>query len=304
MENSLKKASKLLINQGMKIRNLTAVFSLLGILGIACNSVNSEQEPFAKATRTIPAQDSIIPEIPDSLIQFDASVSAEKRKEIMAKISKKYLMGKFDPAKDERFSKIPAPYAQKDMFMRIEALESFKKMHAAAKEAGIRLLIISATRPFDVQKSIWEAKWTGMRKVDGKMLSKEVKDPKGRAVKILRWSSMPSTSRHHWGTDIDINNLNPEYFDGGQGLKEYEWLVANAVQFGFCQVYSEMGENRPDGYQEEKWHWSYLPISKDLTNAYAQKISDQDIGGFLGAESAPMIEVVKKYVLGINSDCL
>ena len=85
-------------------------------------------------------------------------------------------MGKFDPAKDERFSKIPAPYAKKEMFMRIEALESFKKMHAAAKEDGISLLIISATRPFDVQKSIWEAKWTGMRKVDGKMLSKEVKE--------------------------------------------------------------------------------------------------------------------------------
>jgi LAS superfamily LD-carboxypeptidase LdcB len=289
----------------MKIINLTAIFSLVGILGIACTSTDSTDETITeKTTRTIESKDSLIPEIPDSLIQFDASVSAEKRKEIMAKISKKYLMGKFDPAKDERFSKIPAPYAQKEMFMRIEALESFKKMHAAAKEAGISLLIISATRPFDVQKSIWEAKWTGMRKVDGKMLPKEVKDPKGRAVKILRWSSMPSTSRHHWGTDVDINNLEPDYFSRGQGLKEYEWLVANAAQFGFCQVYSEMGENRPYGYQEEKWHWSYLPISKDLTNAYAQKISDQDIGGFLGSESAPMIEVVKKYVLGINPDCL
>lgn len=289
----------------MKIRNLAVVFSLLGIFGLACNSADSEQASITEATtRTIPTQDSVIPEIPDSLIKFDDNVSAEKRKEIMAKISKKYLMGKFDPAKDERFSKIPAPYAKKEMFMRTEALESFKKMHAAAKEDGISLLIISATRPFDVQKSIWEAKWTGMRKVDGKMLPKEVKDPKGRAVKILRWSSMPSTSRHHWGTDIDINNLEPAYFDRGQGLKEYEWLVANAAEFGFCQVYSEMGENRPYGYQEEKWHWSYLPISKNLTDAYAQKISDQDIGGFLGSESAPMIEVVKKYVLGINPDCL
>lgn len=288
----------------MKIRNLIVGSSLLGLLGVACSSGNTEQPAVAQATREVQAQDSLIPEIPDSVIQFDASVSVEKRKEIMEKISKKYLMGKFDPAKDERFSKIPAPYAQKEMFMRTEALESFQKMHAAAKKDGINLLVISATRPFDVQKSIWEAKWTGRRKVDGKMLSKEVKDPQGRAVKILRWSSMPSTSRHHWGTDIDINNLNPEYFDTGQGLKEYEWLVAHAIEYGFCQVYSEMGENRPYGYQEEKWHWSYLPISKDLTNAYAQKISDQDIDGFLGAESAPMIEVVQKYVLGINPDCL
>lgn len=288
----------------MKIRNLIAVYCCLGMLSVACSSADSEQPSVDKATRKIEVQDSVIPEIPDSVIQFDASVSEERRKEIMEKISKKYLMGKFDPAKDERFSKIPSPYAQKEMFMRTEALESFKKMHAAAKEEGISLLIISATRPFDVQKSIWEAKWTGKRKVDGKMLSKEVKDPKGRAIQILRWSSMPSTSRHHWGTDIDINDLEPAYFERGQGLKEYEWLVAHAAEFGFCQVYSEMGENRPYGYQEEKWHWSYLPISKDLTNAYAQKISDQDIDGFLGAESASMIEVVKKYVLGINPDCL
>ena len=103
---------------------------------------------------------------------------------------------------------------------------------------------------------------------------------------------MPSTSRHHWGTDIDINSLEPSYFEGGKGLQEYQWLVANAPSYGFCQVYSEMGPERPYGYQEEKWHWSYLPISKPLTAAYAQKITDQDIGGFMGAESAPMIEVV------------
>ncbi|MFK7799859.1 MAG: M15 family metallopeptidase [Aureispira sp.] len=236
-------------------------------------------------------------ELPDSL-------SPEKRQAIMEKISKKYLMGKFNPAQDERFAKIPSPYAKKEMYMRQGALASFKKMHAAAKEDGIPLLILSATRPFDVQKSIWEAKWTGKRKVDGQLLSSTVKDPKGRATKILRWSSMPSTSRHHWGTDIDINSLEPDYFAQGQGLKEYEWLVANAPQFGFCQVYSEMGPDRPYGYQEEKWHWSYLPISKDLTEAYAQKITDQDIEGFMGAESAPMIEVVKKYVLGINPACL
>ena len=213
-------------------------------------------------------------------------------------------MGKFDPANDERFTAIPAPYAQKAMFMRKEALESFRKMHEAAQKDGITYVIRSATRPFNAQKSIWEAKWTGNRKVDGKFLPKEVKDPKGRAVKILRWSSMPSTSRHHWGTDIDINSTEPEYFESGQGLKEYEWLVEHAHEYGSCQVYSEIGEDRPYGYQEEKWHWSYLPVSKALTDAYAKKITDQDIQGFMGSESAPMIEVVKRYVLGINPQCL
>lgn len=282
----------------------------ISCLATSCsNSIGNDAALVSDTTTAIPsknlsAQDTTIPVIPDTLIKFSDNVSPEKRKEIMERISKEYLMGKFDPAKDERFALIPKPYAEKEMYMRKEALESFKKMHAAAKKDGISLLILSATRPFDVQKAIWEAKWTGQKKVDGVFLSKEVKDPKERAIQILRWSSMPSTSRHHWGTDIDINNLEPEYFDQGQGLKEYQWLVAHAPTYGFCQVYSKMGESRPHGYQEEKWHWSYLPISKELTDAYAKKITDQDIGGFIGSESAPMIEVVKKYVLGINPACL
>ncbi len=292
----------------MKARQNT-IFFIVFISIISCsnaldNKTDNQSSDINDTKETLVMSDSIIPEMPDSLIQFDEDVSLEKRKEIMDKISKEYLMGKFDPSKDERFAIIPSPYAEKEMYMRKEALESFKKMYAHAKTDNISLVIRSATRPFNVQKSIWEAKWTGKRKVDGKMLSKEVKDPQARAIKILRWSSMPSTSRHHWGTDIDLNNLEPEYFESGQGLKEYEWLVAHAQEYGFCQVYSEMDSSRPFGYQEEKWHWSYLPISKELTNAYAEKISDKDIDGFMGAESAPLIEVVKKYVLGINSDCL
>ncbi len=285
----------------------------LATLLLACAPQSSQKEatPDKEALSTSATAQSVALQ-PDSAtlallekeLDLPDSVSPEKRQIIMEKISKKYLMGKFDPAQDARFAKVPAPYTQKDLYMRQEALASFQKMHTAAKADGINLLILSATRPFDVQKSIWEAKWTGKRQVDGQLLPSTVNDPKARATKILRWSSMPSTSRHHWGTDIDINSLEPSYFEKGQGLKEYEWLVAHAPQFGFCQVYSKMGPERPYGYQEEKWHWSYLPISKDLTAAYAQKITDKDIEGFLGAESAPMIEVVQKYVLGINPACL
>jgi LAS superfamily LD-carboxypeptidase LdcB len=278
---------------------------------VGCASPNSEGEETAPA-RAANSSAQTVSLMPDSALVAKAeaqlelpdSLSPEQRQTIMSKITKDYLMGKFDPETDERFAPIPKPYANKALYMRREALNSFQQMHAAAKKDGIDLVVLSATRPFDVQKSIWEAKWTGRRKVDGQLLPKTVKDPKGRATKILRWSSMPSTSRHHWGTDIDINSLEPSYFESGQGLKEYEWLVANAPQFGFCQVYSKMGAERPYGYQEEKWHWSYLPISKPLTEAYAQQITDQDIEGFMGAESAPMIEVVKKYVLGINPACL
>ena len=214
-----------------------------------------------------------------------------------------YLMGKFNPNSHEDFSTIAGKYASKGgIRMRTDAYNAYQQMFEAAKKDGVTLKIISATRPFHHQKSIWEAKWNGQRKVDGKMLSKNM-EPKQKAMKILRWSSMPGTSRHHWGTDVDINNLNNSYFESGKGKKEYDWLIANASSYGFCQVYSVMDKTRPNGYQEEKWHWSYIPVARELTQLYKQKLSNGDIGGFTGSESAELIDVKTKYVLGINPKC-
>ncbi|MFT5382919.1 MAG: D-alanyl-D-alanine carboxypeptidase [Saprospiraceae bacterium] len=216
-----------------------------------------------------------------------------------------YLMGKFEPSKDARFVKLSTEYASSaSMLLRKEAYEAFKEMYAAAKKEGISFKIISATRPFSHQKRIWEGKWNGTRKVEGKDLSKTHQDATKRALKILEYSSMPGSSRHHWGTDIDINNLENEYFEKGKGKKEYDWLVANAPRFGFCQPYSPIGDTRPFGYYEEKWHWSYLPISQKLTAQYKLRIRNEDVLGFDGAEVAPQVDIVNKYVLGINEECL
>ena len=64
-----------------------------------------------------------------------------------------------------------------------------------------------------------------------------------------------------------------------------------------------MDDSRPYGYQEEKWHWSYIPIAAALTQAYADSIANKEITGFDGHTTAQKIDMVKKYVLGINSDC-
>lgn len=215
-----------------------------------------------------------------------------------------YLMGKFDPAKHPDFTVIPTQYANREgLYLRKDVLGAYLKMQAAAKADGVDLVIISATRPFNYQKSIWEAKWNGSRQVDGKDLSKTIPDPKTRALKILEYSSMPGTSRHHWGTDFDLNDLEDAYFQSGTGKKVYEWLSAHASAYGFCQVYTPKGPERPYGYNEEKWHWSYVPVASQLTSFATKHLSDDMISGFQGAEAAKAIGVVEKYVLGINPAC-
>lgn len=216
-----------------------------------------------------------------------------------------YLMGKFDPAKHPEFVKITPPYADNnERYLRKDTYQAFIKMYEAAQKDGIKLTIISATRNFEAQKGIWEAKWTGARLVEDEDISQTIPDPRQRALKILEYSSMPGSSRHHWGTDIDLNNLSDSHFQSGEGKKVYTWLRANAAQYGFCQPYSPKGADRPAGYNEEKWHWSYLPISKKLTALAAQKLKDDMIAGFKGAETAKSIGIVDKYVLGINEECL
>ena len=42
---------------------------------------------------------------------------------------------------------------------------------------------------------------------------------------------MPSTSRHHWGTDLDLNNLNNSYFTSGKGKKIYKGSEKNKRLF-------------------------------------------------------------------------
>jgi zinc D-Ala-D-Ala carboxypeptidase len=230
-------------------------------------------------------------------IQKEAEEKAEQ---------KIYLLGKFDPSQRADFSAVPAEHGISGykMYLRKETLSAFLQMASAADEDEIDLKIASATRNFDYQKNIWNNKWTGAVLVGGENLAKSIPDGLERFKKILEYSAVPGTSRHHWGTDIDINNANPEYFETKQGEEVYEWLVKNAPFYGFCQPYTLKSTARPEGYNEEKWHWSYLPLSKTFTEEYKNLITDADIKGFDGDQYVAGQDLINKYVLGINPDCI
>ncbi|MBX2901515.1 MAG: M15 family metallopeptidase [Cyclobacteriaceae bacterium] len=215
-------------------------------------------------------------------------------------VDKNYLLGKFDPATHSQFVKLADEHTRgsgRGGYLRKETYEAFLKMSAAARQEGIELTIISATRNFDSQKRIWENKWNGKVPVEGKDLT-TVSDLKERARLILLYSSMPSTSRHHWGTDMDLNALENSYFESGEGLKIYTWLKAHAAEYGFCQPYTSKTTGR-SGYEEERWHWSYLPLSGEFLNQYTKQVSYKDISGFAGSDIAKQMAVIKNYVEGV-----
>jgi len=277
------------------------VFSLLsGICFcflMACNTTSTPVDetttsPLAKQTSITDTQTTKMATPPE--IKMDSLIETT------------HLMGKFDPLKNSDFIEIEIQYADRPgQLLHKETYAAFIRIYEAAKKDDIRLIIKSATRNFSAQKTIWEGKWNGKRLLEGNInAAKKIPDPVERALKILEYSSMPGTSRHHWGTDIDLNAFVNSYFEKGKGKKEYDWLAANAATFGFCQPYTPKGPNRPDGYNEEKWHWSYLPLAKRLSDQYQIRLTDSDISGFDGANTATEIGIIKKYVFGINHQCL
>jgi LAS superfamily LD-carboxypeptidase LdcB len=267
----------------------------LSVFLFSCNSEN-ESVSLAKAVqsqelKTFDNHDKLVETAPNS----DSTITKAVKPKNFEKIEKNILLGKFDYKKDSNFSIVSSKYSSKTIYLRKEVLQKFDQMYDAALKDGIKLVIISGTRSFNHQKYIWDRKWAkNILKMDSISAVKE----------IMKYSSMPSTSRHHWGTDIDLNSLENSYFEKGEGKKIFDWLVANAFKYGFHMTYDNQEETKRTGYKMEKWHWSYMPISKQFLIQFNEYVKCENISSFKGSKFAchPKVDVIKNFVNGINTD--
>lgn len=204
------------------------------------------------------------------------------------------LLGRFDPAAHPDFRSVPTAWTDKEeIYLRAEVLEAYGRMREAAQADGIALLIRSATRNFDYQRGIWERKWERPQYMGWQAVDK--------ARDILTYSAMPGASRHHWGTDIDLNSFENDWFESGEGAAVYAWLTAHARDYGFHQVYDDKSTGRT-GYELERWHWSYLPIAGPMLAAFNAKVGLSDLtdAPFSGAETADSLRVLSDFVNGVD----
>ena len=212
------------------------------------------------------------------------------------------LTGRFDPARDSNFVVVPPRITDGDgpYWLRRETASAIERLIDSARASGLDFRVVSATRNFDRQAAIWGAKWRGERTLsNGVNLGTTHLSDSAKARMILLYSSMPGTSRHHWGTDLDLNDLDPAYWRHGRGAREYAWLQANAARFGFFQPYTTKAQGRT-GYEEEHWHWSYAPLSVPLLARYGAEVDYKDIAGFDGSATAATVRAIEDYVFGIG----
>ncbi|MEA1873077.1 MAG: M15 family metallopeptidase [Bacteroidota bacterium] len=210
------------------------------------------------------------------------------------------LLGQIDASKHSDFVQIdPSISYFPEVYLRTQTYEAFLKMRETALKDDINLTIKSGTRDFYVQRYLWNQKFTGQRSNGAGYIDQNLSDS-AKTAQVLTYSAMPGISRHHWGTDIDINSTNHEYFHSDKGKKVYDWLQKNANDFGFYQVYIPFGEDRKTGFNPEEWHWTYKPESDKFTKAFRHIVSYDDLTGFKGADYAKSFQVIEKYVYGIN----
>ncbi len=178
-----------------------------------------------------------------------------------------------------------------------EVQVAFDSMKTAAKQAGFDFVIVSGYRSFTDQLGIWNSKFASAQGTEQEKVNK-----------VAEYSAIPGLSRHHWGTEVDINSVDPaEWQQGCVGnacqVAVYEWLKTNAKNYGFCQPY-----DMDKLVKTEPWHWSYKPISSKLTPQHMSDVTANDILGLGIAGENTIITNFDYYHRGfvsdINPDCI
>jgi len=155
-----------------------------------------------------------------------------------------------------------------------------------AGSEGFALKIESGWRSFDKQLSIWNRKACGelpLLDPTGKKIDALQLNPTERMWAILHWSALPGTSRHHFGSDLDVSDakaippgyevqLTPqEVAPNGIFGHLHSWLdqvIAEGNSFGFFRPFV----TGKGSIQPERWHLSHAPTARTIERKFDPQI--------------------------------
>lgn len=181
-----------------------------------------------------------------------------------------------------------------------DILSDWVALKDSAKKSGFELAIVSSFRSFDRQLQIWNDKVSGKRPVldsCGVKLDISLLSDDDLLFSILKWSAIPGTSRHHWGTDLDVYDksaVNIEYdvkLTDDEVLNEgvfsplHDWLdneIKNKKSFNFFRPFErkEMvpysAFKKPPMISDERWHISH----KTTSSFYSREINESKLHHF------------------------
>lgn len=158
-----------------------------------------------------------------------------------------------------------------------DAAAAWRRLVARGARAGHDLAVASAWRSYQRQASIYNAKARGERRVvddHGAPLARALFSDRDWLFAVLRFTALPGTSRHHWGSDLDVYDATAlgaatlqleawEYTAGGPFAALTAWLderIAADDAEGFYRPFAvDCG-----GVAPEPWHLSHRPSAGAL----------------------------------------
>jgi LAS superfamily LD-carboxypeptidase LdcB len=185
------------------------------------------------------------------------------------------------------------------------AHDAFLDMNSAAQKSGMSIRVVSSYRSFNHQNLIWTRKYNRYRSRN--LSSKTAVDYN------IRYTAIPGSSRHHWGTEIDVVDgtvktsqypLNTKLFHGYGIYKDFrEWMDDNAHKYGFVRVYTNDHTRR--GFRYEPWHYSFAELAKPMLKEYAERnvqgiLKNQELLGKKNFTDSFIKEYTQNNILGIN----
>ena len=120
-----------------------------------------------------------------------------------------------------------------------KAAEAWRRMQAAAADAGVQIMVVSAFRSVAYQCALIQ------RKLD-----------RGLSIaEVLKVNAAPGYSEHHTGRTLDLTTADsPPLEQGFETTAAFAWLVQHAGKYGFHLSYPR---DNPHGINYEPWHWTY-----------------------------------------------
>ena len=172
-----------------------------------------------------------------------ASLSNDIKNGLLILVNKQHAVDKeYKPSDLTAIKYYAQDRSPNSRYMRAEAAEAFNKMSEAAAKEGYTIVVTTAYRSYDFQKSLYDSyvKNSGQAAAD-------------------RFSAQPGKSEHQTGLSADVSSPSVNY----QLTKDYintpegKWLNDNAYKFGFIIRFPE-GKEAITGYMYEPWHVRYV----------------------------------------------
>jgi len=193
------------------------------------------------------------------------------------------------------------------------AARAFSLLQLDAREAGFELAVASGFRSYDRQLAIWNGKARGQRPVHddaGREVELATLTRREQLRAILRYSALPGTSRHHWGTDLDVYDAAAVPADYRLQLSPQEVAAGGPFDPLHCWLDERMAANRSRGFfrpyatdtggvAPARWHLSFAPLALACESRLAAEMLLACWRSAPGGEPLALLEEIASDLAGI-----